>query len=138
MRHWDLDRPDSLRPVIKRLNQIRRENPALHANDSLAFHEIDNDLLLAYSKRSADGGNLLLMVVSLDGRHRQAGWLQLDLAALGLAADETVQAHDLISDARYLWSGGRVYVELDPEIMPAHVFRLRRRARSERTFEYYL
>ncbi|HEY0713969.1 MAG TPA: maltotransferase domain-containing protein, partial [Polyangia bacterium] len=138
LRHWQLDRSDSLRPVIRRLNQIRKGNPALHDNASLTFHDVDNDLLIAYSKRSSDGENLIVTVVNLDGRHRQAGWLTLDGDALGLAADETVQAHDLLTDSRFLWGGRRVYVELDPEVMPAHIFRLRRKSRSERNFEYYL
>jgi starch synthase (maltosyl-transferring) len=46
--------------------------------------------------------------------------------------------HDLLTDARYLWHGNRNYVELDPATAPAHIFRIRRRARSERDFEYYL
>ena len=138
LRHWQLDRSDSLRPVIKRLNHIRRNNPALHANGTLTFHPVDNDLLIAYSKLSADGENLIVTVVNLDGRHRQVGWMDLDFAAIGLSPDETVQAHDLLSDSRYLWGSPRVYIELDPETMPAHIFRLRRKTRSERTFEYYL
>jgi starch synthase (maltosyl-transferring) len=31
LRHWDIDRADSLRPLITRINQIRRDNPALIA-----------------------------------------------------------------------------------------------------------
>jgi starch synthase (maltosyl-transferring) len=138
LRRWDLDRPDGLGPIIKIINQVRRDNPALQGNRSLAFHDIDNDLLLAYSKVSDDGGNVILVVVNLDGRHRQSGWLTLDLRALGIAADESFQVHDLLSDARFVWAGARAYVELDPEIMPAHVFHLRRRGRTERNFEYYL
>jgi starch synthase (maltosyl-transferring) len=138
LRRWDLDRPDGLRPIIKVINQIRRDNPALQVNHTLRFHEVDNDLLIAYSKISGDGTNVILVVVNLDGRHRQAGWLTLDLAALGIDADESFQVHDRLSDARFLWAGPRAYVELDPEIMPAHVFHLRRRGRTERNFEYYL
>jgi starch synthase (maltosyl-transferring) len=138
LRHWDLGRTDSLRPVIKRLNHIRRHHPALQGNASLVFHQVDNDLLIAYSKRSPDGSSVVLTVVNLDPSHRQAGWLELDLPALGLAPDEAFQVHDLLSDARFLWRAPRAYVELDPETMPAHVFAVRRRARSERTFEYYL
>jgi starch synthase (maltosyl-transferring) len=136
LRHWDVQRPDTLQPVIKRLNQIRRENLALHANHHLRFHDIDNDLLIAYSKRSED--SVILVVVNLDQQHRQSGWLQLDLQALGIEQDESFQAHDLLGDARFLWRGPRAYVELDPTVMPAHIFRLRRRSRSEHTFEYYL
>ena len=43
-----------------------------------------------------------------------------------------------IADARYIWHGARHYVELHPEVVPAHIFRLRRRIRTEQDFEYYL
>ena len=39
---------------------------------------------------------------------------------------DTYQVHDLLSDARYTWHGRRNYIELDPEIQPAHIFRIRR------------
>ena len=74
----------------------------------------------------------------LDAHYRQSGWLQLDLGALGMEQNATFQVHDLMSDARYLWQGARAFVELDPKVMPAHIFRVRRRVNSERTFEYYL
>jgi starch synthase (maltosyl-transferring) len=45
------------------------------------------------------------------------------------------QVHDLLSDARYLWSGARNYVELDPARTPAHIFRVRHNVRSEHDFE---
>ena len=48
------------------------------------------------------------------------------------------QVHDLLSDSRYLWHGPRNFVELNPSVVPAHIFRLRRRVRTERDFEYYL
>jgi starch synthase (maltosyl-transferring) len=48
------------------------------------------------------------------------------------------QMHDLLTNARYLWHGDRNYVQLDPAICPAHVFRMRRQARSERDFDYFL
>ena len=37
-----------------------------------------------------------------------------------------------------MWRGRRNYVLLDPQRSPAHVFRLRRRVRSEQDFDYYL
>jgi starch synthase (maltosyl-transferring) len=77
-------------------------------------------------------------VVNLDPYHPQSGWVDLDLAALGLDADAPYQMHELLTDARYLWSGPRNYVSLDPARSPAHVFRLRRRVRTERDFDYFL
>ena len=46
--------------------------------------------------------------------------------------------HELLTDARYIWHGPRNFVELDPRTAPAHVFRLRRRLKTEQEFEYYL
>ena len=48
---------------------------------------------------------MLLIVVNLDPHHRQSGWVELDLARLGLDADAPYQVHDLLTDARYLWHG---------------------------------
>ncbi len=44
----------------------------------------------------------------------------------------------MLTGARFLWSGARNFVELDPARAPAHVFRLRRRVRTERDFDYFL
>ncbi|HXU63603.1 MAG TPA: maltotransferase domain-containing protein [Polyangia bacterium] len=138
LRSWNLDDPRSLRPVIKRLNHIRRENAALHRLTGTTFHRTDNDTLICYSRRSEDGQNLLLIVVNLDPHHAQSGWVDLDLPALGLTPDASFQAHDLIGDGRYLWRGARNFVSLDPAAMPAQIFRLRHHLRTERSFEYYL
>jgi starch synthase (maltosyl-transferring) len=137
LRHWDLERPDSLRHFIARVNQIRRENKALQNDWSLRFLDIDNESLLAYSKESPDRENLVVCVVNLDPRHRHSGHLTLPVAEYQLH-DGTYQAHELLTGARYLWSGTHNYVELDPASVPAHILRIRRRVRSEREFEYFL
>jgi starch synthase (maltosyl-transferring) len=137
-RVWDLAHPASLAPFIARVNRIRRDNPALQSDRSLCFHAVGNDALLCYSKRSDDGGNVVLCVVNLDPHHAQAGWLDLDLQALGLEEGARFQAHDLLSDARFLWQGRRNYVALDPARGPAHLLLVRRRVRSERDFDYFL
>ncbi|GAC1351203.1 MAG: alpha-1,4-glucan--maltose-1-phosphate maltosyltransferase [Polyangiales bacterium] len=138
LKWWDPQSTGSLRDVIRRLNTIRKDNPALQAMRHLAFHKTDNELMLAYSKRTDDASNIVLVVVNLDVHHAHATWLDLDLSDLGIKADETFQVHDLIGEARYHWKGPRNYVRLDPTVMPAHVFRIRRFARSEMNFEYYL
>ncbi|MFZ5558422.1 MAG: alpha-1,4-glucan--maltose-1-phosphate maltosyltransferase [Pseudomonadota bacterium] len=136
IRTWDLEREDSLRDLVARLNRIRRENPALQSDWSLAFHAIGNDHLIAYSKRCDDPPNALVTVVNLDPYHAQSGWLDLDLAAFGLDERAPYQMHELLSGARYLWHGPRNFVQLDPGV--AHVFRVRRRVRTERDFDYFL
>ncbi|HUG22406.1 alpha-1,4-glucan--maltose-1-phosphate maltosyltransferase [Piscinibacter sp.] len=137
-RHWNLDHPDSLRDFIARMNRIRRENPALHADGNLRFFGIDNDQLIAYAKSTPDAENVILTVVNLDPYHTQSGWLELDAQALGLDADLPYELHDLLSDQRFLWQGTRNFVILDPQRVPAHVFRLRRHMRREQDFDYFL
>ena len=50
IRVWPIDRRLQPARLIARVNQIRRENPALQSDGSLRFHPIDNDQLIAYSK----------------------------------------------------------------------------------------
>jgi len=138
IRAWNIDRSDSLRDLIARVNQIRCENPALHHNHELRFHQVDNDQLLAYSKGAPDSANVILVVVNLDPYHTQSGWVHLPLEELRIAPGQTYQAHDLLGNARYFWQGERNFVQLDPQVMPAHIFALRRRVRTERDFDYYL
>ncbi len=133
IRQWDLDRPGNLTALISRVNAIRRENPALQANGSLVFHVFDNDQIICYSKRSGD--DVILVFVNLDPHWKQSGFTNLVLWQLGLVEYEPFEVHDLLNDHRYLWHGPRNYVELDPAITQAHIFRLRSRLPSEHTFD---
>jgi starch synthase (maltosyl-transferring) len=129
IKNWDIARPDSLKDFVARVNRIRRENPALHRDWSLRFHEIDNEQLICYSKRTDDLSNVILVVVNLDPHHTQSGWVEFLLEELGIDPQKPYQMHDLLSDARYLWQGSRNYVELNPQIVPAHILHVRRRVR---------
>ncbi len=138
IKQWDLDRSGSLRKIIARINRIRKENKALQNTHSLKFHPIDNEALLCYSKTSEDLDNMVLMVVNLDPHHTHSGWISLPLDELGLDPYIPFQVHDLISGSYYLWNGSHNYVEVDPGVMPAHLFRIRRKVRSERDFDYFM
>jgi starch synthase (maltosyl-transferring) len=137
IKNWDIGGPGSLKDFTGRVNRIRRENPALQDDWSLRFHEVDNEQLICYSKRTHGHSNVILVVVNLDPHHTQSGWVEFPLKELGIDAQQPYQMHDLLSDARYLWQGSRNYVELSPHIVPAHIFRIRRRVRTERDFDYY-
>jgi starch synthase (maltosyl-transferring) len=138
IRHWDLNAPWSLKDFIARVNQIRKQNPALQSDRRLHFHGVDNEMLLCYSKTTEDFSNVMLMVVNLDFRFRHSGWVHLDLGALGLDDSHPFQVHDLLGGGRYLWEGPRNYVELDPASLPAHIFRVRRKVRTEADFDYFV
>lgn len=124
IKHWDIGRRGSLKDFIARVNHIRRENPALQRNFNLRFHRIDNEQIICYSKYTEDTFNIILVVVNLDNNYSQSGWVELPLVPLGLNELEPYQVHDLLSDARYTWHGAWNYVELNPEVCPAHIFRV--------------
>jgi starch synthase (maltosyl-transferring) len=137
IRQWNLDAPESIAGLIATVNRARRENAALHANHDLVFHPTDNPYLIAYSKASRDGSNVVLTIVNLDYFHTQSGWVDLDLQHLRLRPEESFQVHDALTGMRYLWQGSHNYIELSPQKIPAHVFRVLRRVRSEKDFDYY-
>jgi len=138
LRAWNLDDPRSLRDVITLVNRARRANRALQQTHRITFHTTDNEALVAYSKAADDHANVVLVVANLDPAHAHGGWIELDLAELGVRPGESFQVHDLFSDARLLWSGARNYVSLDPTIFPVSLFVVRRKVRSEHDFEYFL
>jgi starch synthase (maltosyl-transferring) len=138
IRQWDLERPDSLRPLITRVNEIRNTNPALQNDLSLKFHSIDNDQLLCFSKESDDRSNLLVMIVNLDPHYTQTGFVTLPLDQLEIPQDRPYEAEDLLSGERYLWNGPRNYAELNPSIRSGHILKIHRRMKVETDFEYFL
>jgi starch synthase (maltosyl-transferring) len=138
LKHWDLRSEKSLKNLIARINQIRKEHAALQSNRNLRFHPTDNPSVLCYSKTTDDLSDAIVVIVNLDCFHKQSGWVELDLGALGLNSGRAFQMHDLLSEGRFLWQGSRSYVELTPESLPAHILHARRWAHTERDFDYYL
>ena len=128
LRHWDLERHDSLSGLITRMNAARRDNPALQQDWTLRFLPVDNDQLIAYRKTTPGLDNVIVMAVNLDTRYVQSGWLELDLEALDLEAHAPYEVRDLLSGARYTWQGRRNFIRLDPGM--GHVLRLERPRRS--------
>ncbi len=138
IRHWPLEPRQRMREVITIVNRIRRDNPALQSNESLTFHNVDNDQIIAYSKTTDDGANLILTVVNLDPHHVQSGWVELPLDAFGIEPSQSFQVHDLLGGGRYMWNGTHNYVEIDPHAMPGQIFQIRRHMKREHDFDYFM
>ena len=118
----------SLAPYLTRLNEIRREHPALHWLRNLRFHHVDNDGIIAFSKgRELPDGtdDVVLVVVNLDSHGTREATTSLDLPALGFDWGDTFLAHDLLTDQAFSW-GQHNYVRLDPAVEPAHILHVRR------------
>ena len=137
LHYHDINRPDSLRSLISRVNQLRNQYAVLQKNDRLEFHPIDNSHLLCFSKSSADRSEVILIVVNLDLHHTQAGWVELPEHLLPTGDDHPYQVHDLLSDEWFIWEGRSNFVKLGPYPTPAHVFQVHRQVHTERDFPNY-
>jgi len=137
IREWDLHQPHSLAAMITQVNKIRQENACLQSNLNLNFHFVDNEQIICYCKFTDDKKNILVMVINLDPHHSQSGWLEFPIENFGINSHETYLMHDLITDAKYLWQGSRNYVELDPQKLGAHIFKIYPHIHHEQDFKGY-
>ena len=118
----------SLAGYLTRLNEIRREHPALHWLRNLVFHHVDDSNIIAFSKRRVlpDGGDdVVIVVANLDPHSTRESTVHLDMSALGFDFHDTFAAHDLITDESWHW-GEHNYVRLGPAAEPVHVVAIRR------------
>jgi starch synthase (maltosyl-transferring) len=138
LRHWQWDQPNVFREFISLVNKARRENPALHFDHRLRFHATDNEQIVFYSKSTADLSNIVLVIVSVDPHHGQAGHVFVPLDQFGLTAADSYQVQDLLTGAYFLWHGERNFVSFNPSGVSGHILRLRRKTRTERDFDYFM
>jgi starch synthase (maltosyl-transferring) len=109
-------------PYVRRMNEIRRENPALQHLSNVAWLETYNDQIMAYAKQHAD--NTVICVVNLDPHHPQEGSAVVP-DHLGLPS--SFQVRDLLSGEAFGWGIGPNYVRLDPWTRQAHVLQVESR-----------
>ena len=139
-RRWDLDTPDggrdeahgrpNLAPFLRRLNQIRREHPALRWIRNITFHSAEDENFLVFSKRGGgahDGsdGDTVIVVANLDPHAVRATTVHLNLPALGLGWNDGFVAHDLLTGQQWHW-GAANFVQLGPGGLPVHLIAVRR------------
>jgi starch synthase (maltosyl-transferring) len=135
---WDWDRPGAITDYIARINRIRREHPALHEYENLAFYESHHDQVLFYGKTTIDRRDIVLVAVNLNPFQAQTARLQIPLQQLGIGPEDTYQLHDLLTDHRDLVKGETYSIRLDPQQEPAAIFAVRRWSRREHDFDYFM
>jgi starch synthase (maltosyl-transferring) len=123
IKHWDWSFENKLTQIIRLTNQARVENSALQRTNNITFCQIENDQVLAYLKTHANG-NRILCVVNLDPYNRQGGVVRVPLSQIHKHQDQEYIVHDLLTGAKYHWKGEYNFVDLDPHIMPMHLFRI--------------
>jgi starch synthase (maltosyl-transferring) len=135
VRDWDA--PGNISSYIAQLNTIRQENPALHRMGGLRFYPANSPHVLFYGKLTPARDNVILVAVNLDPFATHEAALQIPLAEIGIAPDETYELHELLGGDRRLVRGASHTVTLDPRTAPAHIYRVGRWRRRERDFDYY-
>jgi starch synthase (maltosyl-transferring) len=99
-----LDGP--LLPLVRRLNEIRRAEPALQRFENVRLLETENDLLVAYAKDD------VIVVVNIDPVAPQEG---LAVVPVALGFPPAFVVRDLLAgDESHSWRIGRNYVRLAP------------------------
>lgn len=121
---WDWDRPGNIVEYITRINQIRREHPALQEYTNLQFFNTDHESVLAYGKTTPDHADTVVVVVNLDPFNAHEATVDLPLPDLGIDWDEPFRVKNLLSGETHLWTGSQHRLWLDPHHEPALFFAL--------------
>jgi len=124
LRPRDYQAPGNINAEITRLNQIRRENPALQTHLGFQAYTAWNDNILYFGKRTADLSNFILIAISLDPHHAQEAHFELPLWELGLPDDADLQGEDLMNGHRWTWHGKVQWMRIEPWHLPFGIWRI--------------
>ena len=124
IRHWDFDRPGNIKALIRRVNAIRRESPALWTHLNVRFLNAWNDHVLYYLKMTPERDDAVLVMVNMDHQHVQETLFEVPLWEFGLPDDATIGVEDLLEGHHFSWTGKLQRISLDPGVSPARIWRL--------------
>ena len=121
-------REGNIAQEIRRVNEIRRENPALRIYDNLQWHEtLDPSQIMVVSRATADSSNIIVTAVNLQ-QSNQESWarVRLPIEDWGIKEGERYQAHDLLNGRVYEQNSAVVTIILGGEHPLAQIFRIER------------
>ncbi|MFC6046754.1 alpha-1,4-glucan--maltose-1-phosphate maltosyltransferase, partial [Methylobacterium hispanicum] len=125
LKAWDYHRPGNIREHIIKLNQIRRENPALWDFRNVHFCGAFNDEIIAYAKVTPELDNCVFVMVNLDPKNRQECTYEVPLWLFGLPDDGAVEVEDLLQGYTFELRGKSHRIALDPAERSCVIWRLR-------------
>ena len=138
IKHWrSEEEKESTREFFAAINRIRDENPEFKRIDNIRFLPVENNQLLYFAKFNEKGDDAILVVINLDQHYTQSGWVKVPLVELDISPRESFLAHDLLGGGKYIWQGEYNYVELNPNILPAHIIRIKKQLKREQQFDYF-
>lgn len=125
IQHHDWSVNNRLMDFIKKMNTIRKANPALQTTFNLTFTGTDNDNLLSFVKTSNDGKNVVWCVVNMDPHRSHSGYVEVPKDLLGLRGKWfNLEVTDLLTGETYYWFNDWNFVELKPDRYPIHVMKV--------------
>ncbi|MBA3528413.1 MAG: DUF3416 domain-containing protein [Propionibacteriaceae bacterium] len=113
---------ENLNLLLGRLNQIRREHPALQELRNLSLQHASHASVLAYSKRTGD--DVVIVITSLDPHNIVESEIYLDMESLGLTTRDVFLVHDEMTGQTWRW-GAHAFVRLTHDD-PAHILTVTR------------
>jgi starch synthase (maltosyl-transferring) len=134
-RDWEgaEERGESLAPLLRRLNEIRRAHPALGQLRNFSAHWSDDDQVLVYSKHLAADftgtgrADTIIVVANVDPHSVRETTVHLDTTIWGVPPGESFEVEDLLTGSVWTWSDHN-YVRLDAFAEPVHILKVRQRA----------
>jgi len=121
---------ESLWPLLCNLNRIRSAHRATWRMDSLRFHYVDHDQVIAFthhcSANSQNGStaDTVLVILNLTPDEPCEATVYLDLEALGLSGTSSFTVSDELTQETWTWGALGNYVRFDPAERLAHIFSL--------------
>jgi len=119
----NFDQPGNIIAEITRLNEIRKQNPALQTHLNICFHEPNNDNVIFFSKATRDRKNVIFVAISLDPHQAQHAHLQIPREMM----DGSRAVTELMRDIDLSWESGTQHWYFDPQEIPFAIWRLQSR-----------
>lgn len=134
-RDWEgaEQRGESLAPLLRRLNEIRREHPALGQLRNFAAHWSDDDAVLVYSKHldaaftGTGRADTIIVVANVDPHSVRETTVHLDTTVWGVEPGDEFEVEDLLTGAVWTWRDHN-YVRLDAFAEPVHILKVKERS----------
>jgi starch synthase (maltosyl-transferring) len=120
----DWDKSGNIKPYIRDLNRVRRENAALQQTSNLRFIPIDDGNVIGFVKESVNQTNSVVVAIALSHDVHEF-WFPLGDVQVGMPGDRrnVAAVENLITGERYPVEWGGIRLRIDPVRDPALLFR---------------
>lgn len=120
----DWEQPGNIKPYLRDLNRIRRDNAGLQQTSQLRFIPVDDGNVIAFAKESLNQTNTVVAAIALS-RDMHEFWLPLGDIQVGMSDDRRNVAvvENLMTGERHQLEWGGIRLRIDPMNDPALLLR---------------